>query len=83
MRKSQVGRIAQSNADRDTMRPEYDFSDGVRGVTREAQRTRVEHRGYRSGDERFPGCRGGERGPSDDGARASPQTESRDTLSPR
>ena len=33
MRKSQARRQSESNADRDTMRPEYDFSGGVRGVT--------------------------------------------------
>jgi hypothetical protein len=33
MKKSQAKRRAESNADRDTMRPEYDFADGVRGVT--------------------------------------------------
>lgn len=33
MKKSQATQQGESNADRDTLRPEYDFSDGVRGVT--------------------------------------------------
>jgi hypothetical protein len=33
MKKNQARRQAESSADRDTMRPEYNFSDGVRGVT--------------------------------------------------
>ena len=33
MSKSQVRRQSESKADRDTMRREYDFSGGVRGVT--------------------------------------------------
>ncbi|MFN8178239.1 MAG: hypothetical protein U0167_09930 [bacterium] len=33
MRKSQARRQGESDAERDTMRPEYDFSDGVRGAT--------------------------------------------------
>jgi hypothetical protein len=33
MKKSQARGRSESAADRDTMRAEYDFSDGVRGVT--------------------------------------------------
>lgn len=33
MRKSHAKRQVESRADRDTMRPEYDFLGGVRGVT--------------------------------------------------
>jgi len=33
MKKSQARRKAEPAADRDTMRPEYDFSDAVRGAT--------------------------------------------------
>jgi len=33
MKKSQATLQAEAEADRDTMRPEYDFSGGVRGVT--------------------------------------------------